>query len=314
MLKSKLTLGVSMLSLTLVAALPAYAQDATSDAPATDAPVVEAAPAEPAAPAVTAAELGLTADTVVATVNGTDITLGHMVATRDGLPDQYKTLEDPVLFKGILDQLVQQTALGQAAEGKLTKRDTLNLENQRRGYVSAIELQQVVDTAVTDETIQAAYELRIKDLVPGTEYRASHILVESQEIAADLKTQIDGGADFAELAKTNSSDGSAANGGDLGWFGLGMMVKPFEDAVVGMKPGEVSGPIETQFGWHLVKLDETRIAAAPALDDLREELASEIETKALQDHIDALTAAATITRPGDAFDPSVLKDEAILAK
>jgi peptidyl-prolyl cis-trans isomerase C len=308
MLKSKLTLGVSMLSLMLVVACPAIAQDATTEAPTTDAPVAEAAPA------ATAAELGLTADTVVATVNGMDITLGHMVATREGLPDQYKTLEDAVLFKGILDQLVQQTALGQAAEGKLTKRDTLNLENQRRGYVSAIELQQVVDTAVTDETIQAAYELRIKDLVPGTEYRASHILVESEEIAADLKTQLDGGADFAELAKTNSSDGSAANGGDLGWFGLGMMVKPFEDAVVGMKPGEVSGPIETQFGWHLVKLDETRIAAAPALDDLREELASEIETKALQDHIDALTAAATITRPGDAFDPSVLKDEAILAK
>ncbi len=306
MLKSKLLAGSSVLALIIGWSAPIYAQDA-----ATEAPTAEAAPA---APVVTAAELGLTAETVVATVNGTDITLGHMVALRDTLPDQYKTLEDAVLYKGILDQLVQQTTLEQAAAGKVSKRDTLTLENQRRGYVSAIELQQVVDTAVTDESIQAAYELRIKDLVPGMEYRASHILVDSQEKAAELKTQIDGGTDFAELAKANSSDGSAANGGDLGWFGLGMMVKPFEDAVVGLKVGDVAGPIETQFGWHLVKLDETRIASAPSLDDLREELASEIETKALQVHIDALTASATIVRPGDAFNPSVLKDEAILPK
>ena len=307
MMKSVNLAGCSVLALSLSLSFAAFAQDAATDMPAVD-------PAAEVAPAATAASLGVTADTVVATVNGTDITLGHMVALRDTLPDQYKTLEDAVLYKGILDQLVQQTALEQAAADKLTKRDTLTLDNQRRGYVSAVELQHVVNAAVNDATIQAAYDLRIKDLVPGTEFRASHILVDSQEKATELKTQIDGGADFAELAKANSSDGSAANGGDLGWFGLGMMVKPFEDAVVGMKAGDVAGPIETQFGWHLVKLDETRVAAAPSLDDLREELADELETKALQKHIDALTMAATVTRPGNAFDPSVLKDDTILAE
>ncbi|MDZ4095696.1 MAG: peptidylprolyl isomerase, partial [Paracoccaceae bacterium] len=117
-----------------------------------------------------------------------------------------------------------------------------------------------------------------------------------------------------ELARANSSDGAAANGGDLGWFGLGMMVKPFEDAVVTMQPGEVSGPIQTQFGWHLVKLSETRVASAPSLDDLRDELAAQIEQQTLEAHVAALTDAATITRPGEGIDPAVLKDQTLLDK
>ncbi len=99
----------------------------------------------------------------------------------------------------------------------------------------------VVKTAVTDEALQAAYDERFKDAAPQTEYNAAHILVQDEAKAKELKTQLDGGADFAELAKANSIDtGSGAMGGDLGWFGLGMMVKPFEDAVVAAEVGKVS--------------------------------------------------------------------------
>jgi peptidyl-prolyl cis-trans isomerase C len=130
-----------------------------------------------------------------------------------------------------------------------------------------------------------------------------------------LKTQIDGGADFAELAKANSSDtGSAVNGGDLGWFGLGMMVKPFEDAVTAMQPGAVSDPIQTDFGWHLIKLNETRIAAQPTLDELRPELAAETEQKAVEAHITGLTDKADVTRPGEGLDPTLLRDATLLDK
>ncbi len=255
-----------------------------------------------------------TADTVVATVNGTAITLGHMIVLREGLPAQYQSLPDDVLFKGILDQLVQQVALEQAMEGKLTKHDMLAVENQRRGMVSGLALQGVIAAAVTDAALQAAYDARFKDAAPLTEWNASHILVDSEDLAKDLKTQIDSGADFAELAKANSSDGAAANGGSLGWFGAGMMVKPFEDAVVKMKVGEVAGPIQTQFGWHLVKLNETRVASAPSLDDLREELATEIEQTAVQAHVDGLVAKATVTRPGEGIDPATLRDATLLDK
>ena len=262
-----------------------------------------------------AAEEAPTADTVVAVVNGVQITLGHMVAARESLPEQYKTLPADVLFKGILDQLIQQTVLQQSAEAALTKRDTLQIENQRRGYVSGVALEAVVASAVTDAALQAAYDARFKDAAPQTEYSAAHILVESEEKAKELQTQLEGGADFAELAKANSTDtGSGANGGDLGWFGLGMMVKPFEDAVVAAEIGKVAGPVQSDFGWHLILVKETRVAAQPTLDDLRDELAAEIEQTVVQAKIAELTAAATVEKRDEGIDPVLIGDLTLLDK
>ena len=265
-----------------------------------------------AAPAV--AE-DMAADTVVATVNGTNITLGQMIVLRGTLSDQYQALPDDVLFKGILDQLVQQTVLEQSLGDKVTKRDLIAVENNKRGYLSGVALQSVIKAAVTDETLQAAYDARFKDAVAKTEYHAAHILVTTEEEAKALKTKLDGGADFAELAKVNSTDtGSGANGGDLGWFGLGAMVKPFEDAVIAAKVGEVTVPVKSDFGWHLIKVSETRIAAAPALDDVRDDLASGIEEAAIAAHLKTLTDTATITKPGEGFDSKTLRDETIVDK
>ena len=117
------------------------------------------------------------------------------------------------------------------------------------------------------------------------------------------------------MAKQKSTDtGSGANGGDLGWFGQGAMVKPFEDAVIAAKVGEITAPVQSDFGWHLIKVMETRLASAPSLDDLRDELAAEIEQKAVEAHLATLTGAATITRPGEGIDPKLLRDETLLDK
>jgi|LauGreDrversion4_2_1035121.scaffolds.fasta_scaffold298354_2 peptidyl-prolyl cis-trans isomerase C len=256
-----------------------------------------------------------TADTVVATVNGTAITLGHMIVAREALPEQYKALPADVLFKGIMDQLVQQTALEQSMEGKLTRRDMLHLDNEKRGYVSARALEAVVLGAVTDEALQAAYDARFKDAAPQTEYNAAHILVADEAKAKELLAQLEAGADFAELAKTNSTDtGSGAVGGDLGWFGLGMMVKPFEDAVVAAEIGKVAGPVQSDFGFHLILVKETRIAAQPTVDDIRDELAAEIEQKAIEAHVTEVTAAAKVEKPGEGIDPALLGDLGLLDK
>jgi peptidyl-prolyl cis-trans isomerase C len=126
------------------------------------------------------------AGTVVATVNGTEITLGHVIALREQLPPQYQSLPDDVLYKGLLDQLIQQTALEQAV-GEPSLRDRLALENDRRGYLSGVALQSVVQAAVTEEALQAAYDARFKDAAPQMEYNAAHILVESEEKANELK-------------------------------------------------------------------------------------------------------------------------------
>jgi peptidyl-prolyl cis-trans isomerase C len=261
------------------------------------------------------AEDAPTADTVVATVNGTAITLGHMIMAREALPDQYKALPPDVLFKGILDQLVQQTALEQSMDGKLTRRDTLHLENEERGYVSARALEAVVRGAVTDAALQAAYDARFKDAAPQTEYNAAHILVADEAKAKELLAELEAGADFAELAKTNSTDtGSGAAGGDLGWFGLGMMVKPFEEAVVAAEVGKVAGPVQSDFGFHLILVKETRVAAQPTLDDIRDELATEIEQQAIEAHVTEVTAAAAVETPGEGIDPALLGDLSLLDK
>jgi len=262
--------------------------------------------------AVPAHAEGETAATVVSTVNGVNITLGEMIALRETLAEQYQSLPDDVLFNGILEQLIQQEVLRQSVT-EMSTRHTANLENQTRGYVSGVAMEAVVLKAVTDEALQAAYDARFKDAAPQTEYSAAHILVNTVEEAEALKAKLAEGADFAELAQVSSIDtGSGAQGGELGWFGLGMMVKPFEDAVVAAKVGEVTGPVQSEFGFHLILVREARIAENPTLDQLRDELAAEIENTAIQTLVDTLTAAAAVTRSEAGIDPTILKNSTLI--
>ena len=253
-----------------------------------------------------------TSDTVVATVNGSKITLGQMIALRETLPQQYQQLPDDVLFKGIYEQLIQQELLAQSVKD-LSPRALATIDNDKRGLISGIAIEAIAKQAVTEEALQAAYDARFKDAKPQTEYNAAHILVATQEEADKLKAELAAGADFAELAKANSTDtGSGANCGDLGWFGLGTMVKPFEDAVVAAKVGEVTGPVKSEFGYHLILVKETRIADKPTLEQLRAELAAEIEKKAINAQLEELTKGATVTRDGEGLDPALLKNATLI--
>lgn len=124
---------------------------------------------------------------------------------------------------------------------------------------------------VTDEEIQAEYERQ------NTEINASHILVEDAETAAEVKEQLDGGADFAEMAQEYSTDGSASEGGDLGWFGLGAMVPEFEQAAFDLEIDEISDPVPSQFGFHIIKVSDKReIEGAEPLEGQEEELRNEL--------------------------------------
>lgn len=254
------------------------------------------------------------ADTVLATVGDVSITLGDLIVTRDGLPEQYKALPDDVLYKGILEQLIQQEALMQTLGSELSKKDSLALADMRRNYLSNVALMAGIADAVTDEKLQAAYDAKYKDAAPSVEYHASHILVDSEDKAKELLAEIQAGKPFAEVAKTNSTDGSAAGGGDLGWFGLGAMVKPFEDAVVAAKVGEVTGPVKSDFGWHLILVTETRNAAAPTLDEVRADLGAELQQQAVDAYVKSVTDAAKITRPEVTIDPALIRDLTLLDK
>jgi peptidyl-prolyl cis-trans isomerase C len=253
------------------------------------------------------------ADTVVATVNGTPITLGQMIVARAILPEQYQQLPNEILFEGILKQLVEQQLLADSFEGDLPKRIPISLENEKRSLVAGESVELVLQKALTDEAIQAAYDKKFENAEPTKEYNASHILVETQEEALAIQADLDGGADFAATAKEKSTGPSGPNGGSLGWFGKGAMVPSFEAAVVGLDVGAVSAPVETQFGWHVIILNEVRNAGAPKLEEVREELAGEIRTNALATAINNLREAATIDQTGsEGIDPSILSDFSIV--
>lgn len=254
------------------------------------------------------------ADTVVASVNGTEITLGHMILVQQNLPQQYQTLPSDVLFTGILDQIIQQTVLAQAGPEGDSRLVRLSVENERRALKAGEVLQITVESAINDVAVQEVFDSKYADVSGGKEYNASHILVETEEEALELIQKLEDGADFAELAKEHSTGPSGPNGGQLGWFGAGMMVPPFEEAVVGMAVGAVSAPVKTQFGWHVILLNDSRAKAAPTLDEVRGEIEAEIESAAIDARIKELTDAANIIKEGADLDPALVKRADLLTE
>ena len=249
----------------------------------------------------------VTADTVVATVNGTDITLGHMLVLRARLPQQYQSLPPEALFSGILEQLIQQEVL-RSQGGELSRVGRLMLENEERTLHAVQAAETIAAERVTDEAIQAAYDESYGAQEPATEYSAAHILVPTEAEAQAIVEELAGGADFAAIAQERSQDpGSGARGGDLGWFGLGMMVAPFEAAVVALEPGAVSAPVETQFGWHVIRLNETRPVPVPTLEEVRDQISGELEQAAIEAAIAELQESADITQlEAGQIDPAVI--------
>ena len=253
-----------------------------------------------------------TAATVVATVNGTDITLGNMIVARNALPPEYQSLPDDLIYGGLLDQVIQQVIIEQSMEGKLKLVDELTILNERRTYLASLLVVQIAGDALTDAALQKAYDAAYAEFKSQTEYRASHILVEEEELAKTLLAEIEAGAVFAEVAMANSTDGSAQGGGDLGWFGLGMMVEPFEVAVVAAEVGKVIGPVQTEFGFHLILVTETRNSEKPPLDTVRVDLEAGVQRDAVLAAVDVMVKAAKIEKPEVAIDPALLKNTDLL--
>ena len=302
--------------LALAALLPALAPaallaqtDGTQTDAAQDGAAAPAAPAEaPAAtaeaPAAAPTAAPVPGDTVVATVNGTPITATDLRLAAGGLPPQYQALPPDQLLTGLIEQLVRQQAVIDAA-GEETPEIAAQVAAVRRNLMAQAAVDSHVADAVSDADVQAAYEEAIAGFESKPEFRASHILVETEEAAKEIVAEIEGGADFAELARTRSTGPSGPRGGDLGWFGEGQMVPEFETAVKAMAPGTVSAPVQTQFGWHVIKLDETRDSSPPALEEVRGTIEDGLRTAAINAYIEGVVAEAEVTRvPADEIDPA----------
>ncbi|MCA0870385.1 peptidylprolyl isomerase [Seohaeicola saemankumensis] len=249
------------------------------------------------------------ADTVVARVNGEEITLGHMIVARANLPEQYQQLPPEVLYNAILDQLIQQNALKQSNTDDVPQFVELSLENERRALLAANVIEQIMSDSVSEAGVRAAYDEKYADGFGGDEYNASHILVETEEEAQAIKTALDQGADFAETAKEKSTGPSGPSGGELGWFGTGRMVPEFEAAVESLQPQQISDPVQTQFGWHVIKLNEKRKSAAPSFEEVGGEIADELRQRAFEARVDELMSAAKVERPEiEGLSPEILQN------
>lgn len=255
------------------------------------------------------------ADMVLARVGDSEITLGHMIALRAGLPKEYGQIPAELIFPGMLDQLVRHALLAQTRDGEISEVTRLSLENEQRALTAEEAARALTATAVSEEAIQKTYDDEIANAPAETEYHAAHILVTSEDEARALIAELEGGRDFAELAREKSTGPSGPDGGDLGWFSNGMMVEPFFEAVVALQPGATSGPVQTDFGWHVIRLIESREKAKPSLEEVHDAIAQQLEQQALNDELARLETEVKVERtPLDGFDMNVINDAALLGK
>ncbi|RNF35608.1 peptidylprolyl isomerase [Paracoccus methylarcula] len=250
------------------------------------------------------------ADTVVATVNDQPITLGQMIVMKQSMQDpQMAELPDQAVWDLLLDQLIRQTAV--AENGKENAGVRAQLELQRRNTLAAAAVTELSGGEPTDEEIQAEYDELFADAEATTEFSAAHILVETEEKAKELKKELDEGADFGTLAEENSTGPSGPNKGDLGWFAADQMVPPFAEAVKAMEPGQVSDPVQTDFGWHIIKLNETRVKEAPKLEEIREQLVQKIRRDKIEAEIERVSTEAKVEKT-EGIDPALLNKAELL--
>jgi len=252
---------------------------------------------------------------VLATVNGTEIKLANVIAVRAGLPRQYDRFPAKVLFSGILDQLIQQTLLMQSFEGELSLGGKVQIENDRRAVRANEAISALLAGKITDAALRKLYDEKYPADAQKKEYKAAHILVKTEKEAQELVAQLADGADFAALAKKKSIGPSASAGGDLGWFSDGDMVPPFFEAVAALSPGEISAPVKTEFGWHVIKLEQIRDKARPEFETVRGDLENTLRQKLLDERVGKLSEKAEIVRADTTdLDPAAINDLQLLGK
>ena len=253
----------------------------------------------------------VTEKTVLVSVNGEDITVGNIISFQSRLSDQYQSMEDSVLFDGILKQLIQQTILSQKVNIH-SDRIKYALENQTRAFLSTELVGKLSEIEVIESEIESLYVKFSTDIERKKEYNASHILVETETEAEELLLSLKNGADFSELAKTYSTGPSGAQGGNLGWFGQGAMVPTFENAVIKLKIDELSVPVQTQFGWHLIKLNNVRKTPVPTIEEVRKELITEIKKKKIDFEMSKIIDSADVIYSDLEIDPKIIREVSML--
>jgi peptidyl-prolyl cis-trans isomerase C len=238
-------------------------------------------------------------DPVIARVNGSEIRQSDLALAEDDLGSDLQGAPAELKREHILSYLTDIVLVAQAAEAKkLQDQEDFKRKQaflQKKLLMSAM-LQSHGKTAATDSAMHELYDQQVKPIGAQEEVRARHILVETEDEAKAIVDQIKNGADFATLAKEKSKDPGAADGGDLGYFGKDQMVPEFSEVVFKMYPGQVSNPVKTQFGWHIIKVEDRRNKQVPEFDKIKDQIEAYVARKAQTELVTQLREKAKIER------------------
>jgi peptidyl-prolyl cis-trans isomerase C len=238
-------------------------------------------------------------DKVLAKVNGAEIKQSDVAMAEEELAPSLAQMDPATKDENVLAFLIDMKIVSKAAEDKKVAdseefKRRLNFTRNRLLMDSLLALEG--KAATTDDAMKKVYEEASKQIAGEQEVHARHILVETEDDAKAVKAELDKGADFAELAKKKSKDPGASDGGDLGFFTKEQMVPEFSAVAFALEPGKISDPVKSQFGWHIIKVEEKRNRKPPEFDQVKAQIETYVTRKAQAEYVGKLREAAKIER------------------
>jgi len=239
------------------------------------------------------------ANPVLAKVNGSEIHQSDMALAEEELGPSLDKMDPATKQENLLAFLIDMKIVSKAAEDKKVE-DNEEFKKRLAFARNRLLMDSLLATegkaATTDEAMKKVYEDAAKQITGEQEVHARHILVETEDEAKAVKAELDKGADFAELAKKKSKDPGASDGGDLGFFTKEQMVPEFSAVAFALEPGKISDPVKSQFGWHIIKVEEKRNRKAPDFEQVKAQIETYVTRKAQADYVAKLRESAKIER------------------
>src|ERR1700753_414714 len=256
-------------------------------------------------------------DKVLAKVNGAEIKQSDVTMAEEELAPSLAQMDPATKDENVLAFLIDMKIVAKAAEDKKVAdsedfKRRLNFTRNRLLMDSLLASEG--KAATTDAAMKQVYEDASKQIAGEQEVHARHILVETEDEAKAVKAELDKGADFAELAKKKSKDPGAADGGDLGFFTKEQMGPGFSAVAFALEPGKISDPVKSQFGWHIIKVEEKRNRKAPDFEQVKAQIETYVTRKAQADYVAKLRETAKVERmdqPAEAAKPDAAKPDAM---
>jgi peptidyl-prolyl cis-trans isomerase C len=240
--------------------------------------------------------------TVVARVDGTELHLSDVEAAQQSLPPQVQKMPLAQIYPMLLDRLVDGMLITEAGRKDHLDHDPevqLRLKRYEDRLIQEAYLNKAIKDAETEDQLKARYQTFAKEKAGHEEVHARHILVKTEAEANAIIAELGKGADFAELAKKDSTDPGGKSGGDLGYFGHDDMVKEFADAAFALPPGQYTkAPVKTEFGWHVIKAEDHRVSTPPSFDEARKEVSQLVAHDVVDAKLKELRSSAKVETYG----------------